>query len=208
MVARITYKYRLKVDEKVAHCGITTDLARREHEHCRRWPTGRIEQVGPVITREEAGPWESQQAERRFSSDSRCLRMNRPQGMRTRRRPSRAIMSWSPAPGSPAPWFPERHCSSRTSTTMSSKTRSADCPNPAVCWTGNEVQKSRKSESSRQWPQCSIRNARAKHLSDAGIADQCPQCLAARRVVCCLLESLRLCSQGSYLSGTGQHKTC
>ncbi len=70
MAARTTYRYRTKVDGRVAHCGITTDLARRENGHRRRWPTGRIEQVGPATTRGEAWYWEKQQAEQRFSSVS------------------------------------------------------------------------------------------------------------------------------------------
>jgi predicted GIY-YIG superfamily endonuclease len=70
MVAKPIFRYRFKVGGKVVHCGITADLARREHEHRRRWPTGRIEQVGPATTREEAWHWERQQAEQRFSSAS------------------------------------------------------------------------------------------------------------------------------------------
>ncbi len=42
----------------------------REHEHRRRWPTGRIEQVGPATNREDAWNWERQQARQRFSSAS------------------------------------------------------------------------------------------------------------------------------------------
>ena len=61
MAAETTYR-RFKVDGKVVHCGITTDLVRREREHSRRWPNGRIEQVGPATTREEAWHWERQQA--------------------------------------------------------------------------------------------------------------------------------------------------
>ena len=70
MTARTTYRYRFKVDGRVVYCGITTDLARREHEHRRRWPTGRIEQEGPPTTHEDAWNWERQQAEQRFSSAS------------------------------------------------------------------------------------------------------------------------------------------
>ena len=70
MAGRSTYKYRFRVDGRVVHCGITTDLARREREHRRRWPTGRIEKVGRATTREEAWRWERQQAEQRFSSAS------------------------------------------------------------------------------------------------------------------------------------------
>lgn len=70
MVAGTTFKYRFKVDGQVVHCGFTTDLARREQEHRRRWPTGRIEQVGGPTTHEEAWEWERQQAEQRFRSAS------------------------------------------------------------------------------------------------------------------------------------------
>ena len=70
MDAKNTYKYRLKVDGKVVYIGITTDLKRREHEHRRRWPTGRIEQVGNPTTREEAWIWEKRQAEQHFRSAS------------------------------------------------------------------------------------------------------------------------------------------
>ena len=70
MVSRTAYKYRFKVNGKVVLCGTTNDLVRREHEHRRRWPTGRIEQVGPATTREDAWHWERLQAEQRFSSTS------------------------------------------------------------------------------------------------------------------------------------------
>ena len=70
MVARTVFKYRFEVDGRVVHCGITTDLARREREHRRRWPTGRIEQVGPATTHEDAWKWERRQAEMRFRSAS------------------------------------------------------------------------------------------------------------------------------------------
>ena len=70
MAARTTYKYRFKVAGEVVHCGITADLVRREREHRRRWPTGRIEQVGSATTREKAWHWEKQQTEQRFNSAS------------------------------------------------------------------------------------------------------------------------------------------
>ena len=70
MSARTTYKYRFKVGRKVVHSGITNDLERREAEHRRRWPNGRIEQVGGRATREEAWNWERKQAGRRSSSAS------------------------------------------------------------------------------------------------------------------------------------------
>ena len=70
MAVKTTFKYRFKVDGKVVHWGITTDLKRRETEHRRRWPSGCIEQVGPATTREEAWKWERQKAEQRFSTAS------------------------------------------------------------------------------------------------------------------------------------------
>ena len=70
MVARKTIKYLFKVEGKVVHWGITTDLKRREAEHRRRWPNGRIEQVGTATTREDAWEWERQQTGQRFSSAS------------------------------------------------------------------------------------------------------------------------------------------
>lgn len=70
MVARTTYRYRFWVDGKVVYCGITSDVARREREHRRRWPEGHIEQVGPPTTHEDAWNWEKRQAEQRFSSAS------------------------------------------------------------------------------------------------------------------------------------------
>ena len=71
MSARTTYKYCFKVGNKVVHSGITNDLERREREHRRRWPNGRIEQVGRRTTREDAWRWEKEQAAgRRFSPAS------------------------------------------------------------------------------------------------------------------------------------------
>ncbi len=59
-----TYRYRLKVQGRVVHHGITTDLRRREREHQRRWPGARIEQVGEPTSHGEAWEWERQQAKR------------------------------------------------------------------------------------------------------------------------------------------------
>ena len=55
-----TYKYRLKVGDRVVYHGITTDLRRREFEHRRRWSGARIEQVGEATTHREAWEWERQ----------------------------------------------------------------------------------------------------------------------------------------------------
>ena len=66
MSSRRTYKYHLKVDGKVVLSDITDDLDRREREHRRRWPTGRIEQVGEPTTHREAWDWKQQQLEERY----------------------------------------------------------------------------------------------------------------------------------------------
>ena len=70
MAESTTYKYCFKLEGKVVHCGITNDLVRRENEHCRRWPGGYIELVGPATTHEEALDWERQLAEQRIISAS------------------------------------------------------------------------------------------------------------------------------------------
>lgn len=38
---RDTYKYQLKVGNKIVHGGITNDLNRREQEHQQTWPKER-----------------------------------------------------------------------------------------------------------------------------------------------------------------------
>ena len=70
MVAGVTFRYHFKVDGRIVYRGFTADLARREQEHRRRWPTGRIEQVGGPTSHEEAWKWERQQAGERFRSTS------------------------------------------------------------------------------------------------------------------------------------------
>lgn len=57
-----TYRYRFRVGGRIVHRGITTDLDRRESEHRRRWPEGRIEQVGEPTSHREAWEWDRQQA--------------------------------------------------------------------------------------------------------------------------------------------------
>ena len=51
-----TYKYVLKVGEKVVHRGVTNDLERRQMEHRVRWPDGQVEPVGEKTTMEQAFP--------------------------------------------------------------------------------------------------------------------------------------------------------
>ena len=55
---RQTYKYQLKIGNKVVHVGITNDLKRREAEHRQKWPEGHVTQVGKRTTREAALAWE------------------------------------------------------------------------------------------------------------------------------------------------------
>ena len=57
-----TFRYRFLVGSRVVHQGITTDLKRREREHRRRWPGGRIEAVGEPTSHADAWDWERQQA--------------------------------------------------------------------------------------------------------------------------------------------------
>ena len=61
-VANGTYRYRFLVDDRVVYHGITTDLCRRQREHRRRWPVGRIEQVGGPTSHREAWDWEQEQS--------------------------------------------------------------------------------------------------------------------------------------------------
>ena len=59
---KATFRYRFLVGSRVVHRGITTDLKRREREHQRRWPGGRIEPIGEPTSHAEAWDWERQQA--------------------------------------------------------------------------------------------------------------------------------------------------
>lgn len=56
--ARDTYKYHLKIGNKIVHRGVTSDLVRREHELKKRWPSGKIYQIGAKSTRNKALEWE------------------------------------------------------------------------------------------------------------------------------------------------------
>ena len=55
---RDTYKYQFRNGRKIVHGGITDDLERREQEHQREWPNGRLTQVGRITTEEAARKWE------------------------------------------------------------------------------------------------------------------------------------------------------
>jgi len=55
---RNTYKYQLKVGNKIVHEGITDDLERREQEHKQKWSKGHIKQLGRCTTEDAAREWE------------------------------------------------------------------------------------------------------------------------------------------------------
>jgi len=58
MAKRDTYKYHLKVGNKIVHGGITNNLDRREGEHQQKWPKGHIKQVGHKVSEKSARQWE------------------------------------------------------------------------------------------------------------------------------------------------------
>jgi len=60
MVKRGTYKYHMKVGNRIVHRGITNDLDRREQEHQQNWSNAHISKVGNVTTREAALKWEQE----------------------------------------------------------------------------------------------------------------------------------------------------
>lgn len=58
---RDTYKYHLKVGNRIVHSGITNDLERREQEHKQKYPNGHIFPVGNRTTEDAARAWEEEQ---------------------------------------------------------------------------------------------------------------------------------------------------
>ena len=66
MAKRNVAKYHLWEDGKVAHRGITNDLARREREHQAEHPGSHISQVGRRTTREAALRWEREGGKRPY----------------------------------------------------------------------------------------------------------------------------------------------
>ncbi len=58
--AKDTYKYQIKVGNKIVHGGITGDLKRREQEHQLEWPKSHIFQVGNITTDKAAREWEKE----------------------------------------------------------------------------------------------------------------------------------------------------
>ena len=58
---RDTYKYLVKIGNKVVDGGITTDLERREKERQREYPESHLFKVGIRTTEEGARKWEKEQ---------------------------------------------------------------------------------------------------------------------------------------------------
>ena len=52
------YRYHYLVARKIRHSGITKYPEQREQQHRVRWPGGRLQVVGPVVTEETARKWE------------------------------------------------------------------------------------------------------------------------------------------------------
>ena len=55
---RDTYKYHLKIGNKIVHRGITDDLERRLQEHQQDFSGSHILQIGNKTTRDAALRWE------------------------------------------------------------------------------------------------------------------------------------------------------
>lgn len=58
---RDTYKYLVKIRNKVVDGGITKDLERREGERQREYPGSHLYKVGNRTTEEGAREWEKEQ---------------------------------------------------------------------------------------------------------------------------------------------------
>ena len=65
MTARTTYNYTYRVGRKIAHRGITNDPARREREHQRSRPGGRLTVEGRAKTGSGAKRVETRQTRTR-----------------------------------------------------------------------------------------------------------------------------------------------
>ncbi len=55
-----TFRYQFKVGNKIVDGGITLNLAQRESDLRKKWPGGRIKQVGRRTTEEAAHRWEKE----------------------------------------------------------------------------------------------------------------------------------------------------
>ena len=62
MSNRNTYKYNVKLGNRILHTGITNNLKRREYEHQQKYGDKvHIERVGNIVTRKSAYKWEAEQ---------------------------------------------------------------------------------------------------------------------------------------------------
>ena len=57
---RDTYKYYVKIGNKIVDGGITNDLERREQERQREYPGSHLYKVGRRTTEEAARDWEKE----------------------------------------------------------------------------------------------------------------------------------------------------
>lgn len=55
---RDTYKYHVKIGNKIAYRGVTKNLERRATQHKARWPNSHVVQIGKRTTIEKALEWE------------------------------------------------------------------------------------------------------------------------------------------------------
>ena len=62
---RDTYKYRLKIGNKVVYIGHTSDLKRSEAQHQQEFPGSHIEQIGPKTTLDNVLCWVRQELNKR-----------------------------------------------------------------------------------------------------------------------------------------------
>ena len=72
---RDTYKYQLKVGNKIVYLGITRDLEQRAIANKSRYPDAHIEKVGRRTTRLAARKWESNGLTHRGEDVSSAVRL-------------------------------------------------------------------------------------------------------------------------------------
>jgi len=73
-VQRDWYHYDFKVGGTLVHSGVTQDPARRETEHRKLWPRGRLVVIGAPITIRAAREWERELPKDAAGSASRLRR--------------------------------------------------------------------------------------------------------------------------------------
>lgn len=68
------YRYDFKVGSTLVHSGVTQDPARRETEHRKLWPRGRLVVIGAPITTRAAREWEREMPREAAGSTLRSRR--------------------------------------------------------------------------------------------------------------------------------------